>query len=236
MRGKSRRSNAVAAIILALCLGRPMIVNAADDDLIPGSLPQAKREALSTFLAKVKEDKPTQFIPPGAKLQSVTNTAVEIDVTPNKNAEVKEYLAEIVPQRAADRQKGPERAEVYWFRPNPKRGAPGITVKRVVDLTSGEQVGDTIVLLTRPTALTREVQAQAIALARNKSEKVKSLYDDAKDEDISVAALFDQVTVKGVPDGNVGDRVVNLQFRRKGAQEVVSVNVNVTQETVREQK
>lgn len=203
-------------------------------DQIPDSLTPKKKQALEKFLAGL--EKPRRFIPEKAKVVSLPAAApVAIDLSPPVAGEkVNEYLAEILPQRAADRDKGPDRVDVYWFRPNPKKGAPGVTVKRVVDLNTGKQVGDTEVLLNYAAPLTREEEAQAIRLAREKSAKVKRLYKGVKEDAVQVGALFQQISAKGVPEGAPGDRVVTLEFRRKKSDDIVRVTVNLTQETLRE--
>jgi hypothetical protein len=145
-------------------------------------------------------------------------------------AEVKEYLAEILPHRTGDK------ADVFWFRPNPKKGLPGITVKRVVDLATGKQVGEPAAIAGYPAPLTQEEREQAVKLARELSEKVKAVYAGVEDKDVEATALFEQVTAANATEGKPGDRVAILQVRRKGSPEVASVAVNLTQETVRDVK
>src|SRR5437868_553832 len=70
----------------------------------------------------------------------------------------------------------PTRVDVYYYRPNPTQGKPGITVKHTVDLTTGRQVGDTEVLLNHHSPIAREELADAIKLAREKVPAVGELY------------------------------------------------------------
>jgi hypothetical protein len=227
----SRAAGAMAAGCCLLVGG--LRLPATADEMVPESLPPAKKEALKAFLSKL--ERPAQFLPPGAKILGgpALPSGPEVDLRAAPAAEVKEYLAEVLPHRAADRRKGPDRADLYWFRPNPRKGTPGITVKRVVDLNTGKQVGQTEVLLHYAAPLTREEKEQAIELARAKAPAVRDLYAAAGKGGVEVVALFEQISAAGVPDGTPGDRVVNLQFRKQKAADVLSVNVNVTKETVR---
>jgi hypothetical protein len=225
----------VAVLLVGACFhfgGAPV---AAADDMIPERLPQAKKDVLRKFLSTL--EKPKRFLPPRAKLVGPALPGLDLPVdAPLKGLDAKEYLAEVRPHDAADRLKGPDKVDLYWFRPNPQKGAPGLTVKRVVDLNTGKQIGDTEVRLDYAAPLTREEKAQAIGLAKKEVTQVRTLYTGAGKGDIEVVGLFEHITAAGVPDGMPGDRVVNLQFRRKRSPDVISVNVNVTKGTVREVK
>jgi hypothetical protein len=218
---------------LAVTLGlfAVAVAAAADDPALPASLPEKERQAVKRFLDGLP--KPTRLIPPKARVTAYgPRAAVEVDAEPA--GEVKEYLASIVPHRAADKG-GPARADVYHYRPNPKRGSPGVTVKRTVDLATGEAVGEPEVLLGYPAPITREEREQAIKLARDEPT-VKAIYAAAPDEkDVEVAVLFETVSAEGVPGANVGDRVATLLYRTKGARPVAAAVVNLTQQTVRPQ-
>lgn len=208
------------------------VAAAADDPPLPASLPEPGRQAVKRFLDGLP--KPTRLIPPKAKVTAYgPRAAVEVDAEPA--GEVKEYLASVVPHRAADAKAGPARADVYHYRPNPKRGTPGVTVKRTVDLATGEAVGEPEVLLGYPAPLTREERQQAVQLARDEPT-VKAVYAAAADaKDVEVAVLFETVSAEGVPGANVGDRVATLQFRARGTRPIAAAVVNLTQGTVRPQ-
>ncbi len=224
---------ALAATLMGLfLLGAPLA--AADDLIVPRTLPPAKKAILKNYLAK--REKPGRFLPPGAKLVGAPLPGIPAPVEPPlaSGARVVEWLAEARPHEATDPRKGPDLVDLYWFRPNPRKGAPGITVKRVLDLNTGKQLGPTEVLLDYSAPLTHEEEAQAIRLARKNVRAVREAYSGAGKGEVEVVALFEQITAPGVPDGAPGDRVVNLQFRRRRSPDVVSVNVNVTKETVRE--
>jgi hypothetical protein len=200
-----------------------------DERLLPSVLTEKQKTTLADYLAGVK--KPDRFIPESARF--VGEGAGSLDPNPVPGAEIKEYLTSVVPYRAAAPDKPPERVAVYWYRPNPKRGAPGVTVRRVVDLETGRPVGEPEVLFNYATPLSREELTEAVKLARAKDEKVEALCRDAERGDVEVSPLVAPVKVAGVPDGEPGDRVVNLQFLRKSTGARASVNVNLTKETVR---
>src|SRR5262249_18602820 len=156
-----------------------------------------------------------------------------VDLNPGPG-EVKEYLSAVIPHEAADRRKGPDKADLYWFRPNPRKGSPGVTVKRVVDLGTGMQVGDPVVLINYLTPLAPEELSDALRIAREKSAAARALYAGREAQDVEVASLVHRITATGQPDGTPGDRVVNLQLRAKRTGQRASVMVNLTKETVRD--
>src|SRR5438105_334148 len=95
--------------VLALMLLAPLAM--AQNRLIPDSLPDAKRKPLEAFLAKL--EKPKDFIPPGATWGDRNPLGVQIDpaaIVPTDSAgAIKEYLAEIRPQKAVSKD-GPDKA------------------------------------------------------------------------------------------------------------------------------
>ncbi len=220
---------AVALMFGAAALAGDGPPRGVDERLLPAGLGDKQKANLATFLAGVK--KPERFIPESAKV--VGEGAVALDPNPVPGAEVKEYLTSVVPHRPRAKDKPPDRAEVYWYRPNPKRGSPGVTVRRVVNLETGQEVGEPEVLFNYPTPLSREELAEAVRLARAKDEKVAELCRDAEEGDVEVTPLVSQVKVAGVPEGAPGDRVANLQFLKRSTAARASVFVNLTRETVR---
>jgi hypothetical protein len=202
----------------------------ADDEMIPEDLPRSSQKALKYFLSR--RGRPKALFPAGARVVGTVPSYINLSAARAVTGPaLVEHLAEVRPYPATDRKKGPDWAELYWYRPNPKGGA-GLTVKRVVDLRTGRPVGPPEVHFDCYAPLTRPERAQAIKLARSRTRKVRDLY--AAKGEIEVVALFEQISAENVPDGAPGDRVVNLQFRRRGSAAVVSVNVNVTRNTVRE--
>jgi hypothetical protein len=218
----------IGAVVGLVAMG-PSPLTADDGDLIPGSLSRAKQERLRAFLDRRKKNKGA-FIPEGSKFRVWANIHRAIDL-PKSNVRVeKEYLAEIKLQRVKDAEKGPERADVYWYRPNPKLGVPGVTVKQAVDLNSGEG-GETEVLFGYPAPLTREEREEAIALAKEKVPGVAKLLA-GQQRGVTLDVLFQTIAVPKNPNGKPGDRVVTLRVRKRG-EKTVLVDVNVTQGTVR---
>src|SRR5262249_7849282 len=115
-----------------------------------------------------------------------------------------------------------------------KQGSPGVTVRRVVDLGTGEAVGEPEVLFNHATPLTREERDEAIKLAREKVPALKEFYAGAHEKEIEGAPLIPVTTASGQPDGSPGDRVVSLQFRKKDAPRRLTVMVNLTQQSARD--
>jgi hypothetical protein len=220
-------ANGVAALCLLFGADEARRV---DEGLLPSGLSDKQKTTLAGYLAAVK--KPERFIPESARV--VGEGTVSLDPNPVPGAEIKEYLTSIVPYRPTAKGKGPEKVEIYWYRPNPKKGSPGVTIRRVVDLATGEPAGEPEVLFNYPTPLSREELSEAVNLARDKNDRVGELVRDAEQGDIVVSPLVSLIKVAGTPDGAPGDRVVNLQFLRKSTTARANVVVNLTQATVRE--
>jgi hypothetical protein len=230
---RSVQAFAAATVLLAAVIasaGDGESPRRVDERLLPSGLNDAQKAKLANFLASVK--RPERFIPESARV--ITEAPVALDPNPVPGAEIKEYLTSIVPYRAQAKDKPPEKVEVYWYRPNPKKGAPGVTVRRVVDLSTGDPVGEPEVLFNYPTPLAREELDEAVKIARDKNEKVTELCRDAERGDVEVTPLVSPIKVPGLAAGAPGDRVVNLQFLRKSTMARVSVLVNLTRETVRD--
>ncbi len=202
----------------------------ADDRLIPANLTESQKANIKKFLASV--EKPKQFLPEKAKL--VGSAPSDLGVGAEPGAEIRQYLAAVIPYTAKDRKRGPEKAEILWYRPNPKKGQPGVTVRRVLDLTTGAAVGDPEVLFNHATPLTVEELNEAIKLARDKYPAAADLYATTEAKDVEVAPLVQVITATGQADGAVGDRVVSLQLRKKGTNKRLAVMVNLTRQTVRD--
>jgi hypothetical protein len=220
---------AFVALVVCAALGADEARPRVDDRLLPAGLTDKQKTALGDFLASVK--KPDRFIPESAKV--VGAGSLTLDSNPVPNAEIKEYLASVVPYRTTGREKTPSKVEIYWYRPNPKAGAPGVTIRRVVDLTTGEEVGAPEVLFNHPTPLAREELIAAVRLARAKSDKAKAFLGDSEPDEFEFTPLVNQIKVTGAADGSPGDRVVNLQILKKSTGDRLSVNVNLTKESVR---
>lgn len=212
----------------SLVIPRPL---RAADELIPSSLPKEKRERLTNFLEQVKKQAKGGFILADGNLTAL-DPRIKLAPTTAKDDQVEEYLAAVILHRATDATKGPEMAQVYWYRPHPTKGAAGVTVKRVIDLTSGKEKGPPEVLVGYPAPLTREEREQAIALAKEEVPALKDLLADGQ-KDVILEVLFETVTSEKNPDGDIGDRVVSLRIRKKGEKGLVAADVNLTKQKVR---
>src|SRR5438128_2003330 len=148
---------------------------AADKDLIPPQLPRPQQENLLRFLEK--HEKPDRYVPPDAKVvssQPGVTTVPNVETPPGRL--IKQYTVQITPHRPVPGQEEVKQVDVYYYRPNPEKGKPGITVKHTVDVTTGNEVGQTEVLLNHHAPMSREELAEAVALAQDKSPEVKGLY------------------------------------------------------------
>src|SRR5262245_21461537 len=119
------RTLTAAALVLALPTG----LWAADDDIVPSNLPADQKANLLRFLKA--HEKPDKYVPPGARIvRPDSSPAPDLpDVPVPPNAPVKQYTVQITPQRPVPDRPPPNRVDVYYYRPNPGGGKPGITVK-----------------------------------------------------------------------------------------------------------
>jgi hypothetical protein len=208
---------------------------ASDQDLIPPQLPKEQQQNLRRFLQE--HQKPDRFVPPDAMLVDSS-----LPVSPEGRGDrgegeakpVKQYLVQIVSHRPVPGQEEPKLVDVVYYRPNPEKGKPGITVKHTVDLTTGKQVGATEVLVKRHTPISRQELAEAVELARENSDPVKALYKDRK----NVHWEYLQLMINRKQESlEPGDRVVRLVFTAPSAgdqpqPEPVRVIVNLTKGVV----
>jgi hypothetical protein len=182
---------------------------AGDEDPIPRQLPKDQRENLQRFLKE--HEKPDRFVPADAKLVDSQPGDLEKSTARPPDKTIKQYLAQITSHRPVPGQEEIKRVDVYYYRPNPEKGKPGITVRHTVDLTSGKQVGATEVLLKHHTPLSREELAEAVGLAREKSSAVEALYKDRDKSTVHWEPLQLMISKKHEPH-EPGDRVVRLAF------------------------
>jgi hypothetical protein len=198
---------AAVLIVLTAC---NMRLDASDRDLVPPQLPREQRDNLLHFLEQ--HAKPERYVPADAKVigsQPAGSSTVRDDSKPAKP--IKQYTVQIILHRPVPGQEEVKLVDVYYYRPNPEAGKPGITVKHTVDLTSGKQVGQTEVLLQRHTPLSREELAEAVDLAREKSAELRALYK-GRDKN-AVRWEYLQVMINRKHEGTEpGDRVVRLVF------------------------
>ncbi|HEY8504215.1 MAG TPA: hypothetical protein VIL46_06500 [Gemmataceae bacterium] len=204
-----------------------------DERLIPSDLTGEPRQTLIRYLTDHAKRADDRVVPEGAK---VINYAPKLpvlwDSEPRPGVVIREYLVAVVPHRRAGKAEAPARVTLTWFREHPEKGKPGVTVRRVLDLNSGEQVGETEALCYYPTPLSREELRKAVRLAREAAGKVRDLYAKTPEKDITVSHLVEHQIDPGRAGVNPGDRVAVLIFRAKGLSRPLSARVNITQERV----
>jgi hypothetical protein len=232
-----RRQRSLAWIIVlavALPAAAARAQAPAEPDLLPPQLTKEQREHLLGFLQKHR--KPDSFVPRDAKVIGPQGSGVELkpDAAPAKA--VKQYMVQITPHRPVPGQEQPQRVDVYYYRPNPEAGKPGITVKHTVDLTTGQQLGATEVLLNQHTPISRDELAEAVQLAQDKSPVVRDLYKDRDSKAVRWEYL--QLMIRRKHDQfEPGDRAVRLVFAAspvegQAAPTPVRVLVNLTKGVV----
>jgi hypothetical protein len=207
---------ALAIVAAALLTTPPRGLGAADKDLLPPQLTKEQRENLLSFLQK--HEKPDRYIPADAKLVSSQPSSVDMKADAAPAGPVKQYTAQITSHRPVPGQEEVKRVDVYYYRPNPEKGKPGITVKHTVDVTTGKQVGATEVLLNHHTPISREELAEAVALAREKSTAVGDLYKGRDKDTVHWEYLQMLISRKHEPH-DPGDRVVRLVFTAAAAED-----------------
>jgi hypothetical protein len=236
MRNSTKPLLTLAAATAALLTIPSCVLRASDKDkdLIPPRLPKEQRENLLRFLQE--HEKPDRYVPRDAKLVDAQPADVETKSNSAPGKAVKQYTVQIISHRPVPGQEDAKRVDVYYYRPNPEKGKPGITVKHTVDLTTGKQVGETEVLLKRHTPLSREELAEAVELARDKSSAVQGLYKGRDEKAVRWEYLQLKINRKQQTH-EPGDRVVRLVFTAsvdddQTPPEPVRVIVNLTKGVV----
>jgi hypothetical protein len=223
---------AVVVLLTASARGQPAADKAKD--MLPPQLTKEQREHLQQFLEK--HARPDRFIPPDAKLVSAQPSSVEMKDEGKPGQPIKQYTVQIIPHRPVPGQEEVKNVDVYYYRPNPEKGKPGITVRYTVDVTTGKQVGQTEVLLNHHTPIARDELTEAVALAREKSPAVAALYKDRDKDAVHWEYLQLMVNRKHEPH-DPGDRVVRFVFtadalRDQAPPTPVRVIVNLTKGVV----
>lgn len=223
-----RRSVAVGFLLtLAALLG------AADDRELPASLSAEQKANLLKFL-KTSEN-PDRYVPKGAKFVDGPPTDADLEATATKDKPVRQYTAQITPHRPVPDREIVDKADVYFYRPNPAKGKPGITIKQTIDLTTGKQIGETEVLTKAHTPISHEELNEAVAAAQAKVPEVKALYDGRPAGTVRWEYLQMKITRK-TDRFEPGDRVARFVFTAipdegQKAPEPVRVLVNLTKDT-----
>ena len=209
-------------------------VRAADDPVLPSSFSKEQQANLLAFLKA--HQTPERYVPKDAKAADTAPSDADREITATKDKPIKQYIAQITPHRPTPDEPTPGKADVYFYRPNPEKGKPGLTVKHTVDLATGKQVGETEVLTKAHTPVSREELAEALAAVQAKSDAVKALYQGREAKDVKWEYLQMKINRKS-EQFEPGDRVVRFVFTAnpvEGQKEPtpVRVLVNLTKDTV----
>jgi hypothetical protein len=186
-------------------------VDAGDEEqLIPKQFSKEQRGRIEQFLKD--HAKPDRFIPADAKLVGTAPRGGEPAAEVKPGQAIKQFLVQINAHRPVPGQEQVNRVDVYYYRPNPEKGKPGVTVKHTLDVTTGKEIGQTEVLLNGRTPLAREELAEAVELAKEKSESVQALYKQFDKSAVHWEYL--QLSINRKQDTlEPGDRAVLLTFR-----------------------
>jgi hypothetical protein len=220
------------AVLLLLALP---VLRAADERVVPASLSGPQRENLLKFLKE--NETPDRYVPKGAKFGDAPPPAADTTITATKERPIKQYTVQITPHRPVPDQPEVNRADVYFYRPNPEKGKPGIAVKYTLDLSTGTPIGEPEVLTKAHTPVSREELAEAVALLKEKSEPVKKLYAGREDGAVRYEYLQMKINRKS-EQFEPGDRVVRFVFQAtppaegEAAPAPVRVIVNLTRDTI----
>jgi len=183
-----------------------------------------------------KHEKPNRFIPLDARLVSSQPPSLDTNIPATPGKQIKQYTVQIISHRPVPGQEEVKSVDVYYYRPNPEKGKPGITIRHTVDLTTGNQVGQTEVLLNHHTPISREELTEAVGTAREKSALLQELYKQRDPKTVHWEYLQMLITRKHEPH-EPGDRVVRLVFtgpagKDEGQAAPVRVVVNLTKGVV----
>lgn len=223
-----------ATSVLSLTLAPPVTAQGDLGDLVPKQLNKEQRTHVMQFLKE--HEKADRFVPANATVVGSLPAKDEALKEPPAGQQVKQYMVQIQLHRPVPGQETPSRVDVYYYRPNPEKGKPGITVKHTVDSSTGQQVGATEVLLNSHTPLSREELAEAVEMAKKQSPAVQNLFKDPNQGRVRGEYLQLMISRKhGMNDP--GDRVVRIVFTtnaidQQPAPAPVRVLVNLTKGSV----
>jgi hypothetical protein len=207
---------------------------AADEKELPAAFSAEQKANLLKFLKD--SENPERYVPKGARFVDGAPPDADLEVTGTKDKPVRQYTAQITPHRPVPDRETVDKADVYFYRPNPQKGKPGITIKHTIDLTTGKQIGETEVLTKAHTPVSREELTESVAAARARDPAVKALYDGRAAGDVRWEYLQMKINRKSA-QFEPGDRVVRFVFTAtpiegQKAPEPVRVLVNLTKDTV----
>lgn len=209
-------------------------IHGADELVLPATLSKDQQAKLLEFLNARRT--PEWYVPRDAKVADVAPPAADVQIKASKDKPIKQYTVQITPHRPVPDEPTANRADVYFYRPNPEKGKPGITIKHTVDLTSGKQVGETEILTKAHTPVSREELLESVARAQAGSEALKALYKDRQPNEVRWEYLQMKINRKS-EQFEPGDRVVRLVFSvlsadGQPAPTPVRVLVNLTRDTL----
>lgn len=209
-------------------------LRAADERVVPASLPAPQRENLLKFLKD--NETPDRYVPKGARFGDDPPPAADTVITATKEKPIKQYTVQVTPHRPVPDMPQVTRADVYFYRPNPEKGKPGIAVKYTVDLTTGATVGEPEVLTKAHTPVSRDELAEALAALKERSPAVKAAYAGRDAAAVRWEYLQMKINRKSEPF-EPGDRVVRFVFQVTPAEgeaqpDPVRVIFNLTRDTI----
>ncbi|QJW99108.1 hypothetical protein [Frigoriglobus tundricola] len=207
---------------------------AADERELPAAFSPEQKTNVLKFLKD--HEKPERYVPKGARFADSPPPDADLEITATKDKPVRQYTVQITPHRPVPDQEKIGKADVYFYRPNPEKGKPGITIKHTIDLATGKQIGETEVLTKAHTPVSHEELTEAVAAARSKVAAVKDLYETYPAGSVRWEYLQMKIQRK-TEQFEPGDRVVRFVFTATPAEgqkapEPVGVLVNLTKDTV----
>ncbi|MFT3882079.1 MAG: hypothetical protein QM703_20805 [Gemmatales bacterium] len=209
-------------------------LHAGDDLVVPETLTKEQKDKLQAFLRG--HTTPEHYVPRGAKFVDEKPTAIEEEIKATKDKPIKQYTVQITPHRAVPDSETVNKADVYYYRPNPEKGKQGLTIKYTVDLTTGQPLGEPEVMLKAHTPISRDELAEAVEMAKSESPAYKTLA--AGRDPKAVRWEYLQMKVNRKNNGlEPGDRVIRLVFTANANENEpnpapVRIIVNLTKGTV----
>lgn len=206
----------------------------ADDIILPTTLTKEQQAKLTEFLNARRT--PDWYVPRDAKIGDAPPSKADEEIKATKEKPIKQYTVQITPHRPVPDEPNVTRADVYFYRPNPEKGKPGITVKHTVDLTTGAQIGKTEVLTKAHTPVSNEELLEAVARAQQQSPALKELYKGRDPKEVRWEYLQMKINRK-TPQFEPGDRVIRFVFTAlsgegERAAMPVRILVNLTKDTL----
>src|SRR5271170_3749336 len=99
-------------------------LQAADKRMLPASLSKEQQAKLLQFLTE--HDTPKRYVPRDATIVDTAPPAADSEITASKEKPIKQYTVQITPHRPVPGEERVNKADVWYYRPNPEKGKPGI--------------------------------------------------------------------------------------------------------------